>query len=355
VVSGDELRQYHPQWQANIDPNGFPNAASVQQDIGRWYARLTTDAIAKRANIILVTSMRQPEAALALATRLKDAAYEVSLVILASNRDQSRQATLTLYDVARSVGDVPFFVPAPHHDDAYDKLRESLSRLETSGYVDRIQVVARDGRQLYANETEGQHWAREPRATYVLDDFRERRLTARELADSALRWHTLAQRLASDPTVPREVASQAIRWRNESSAEAERDPQAKQMLEWGREAEAFRTLARHLFLREFPQHAKAVERLEEAMSYAEKTIENASDRERFVAQARDRLAQRIAEGRFAAPAVAKTREREPKARPPSLRDGQCSELRRSRLRHPRPYSPRFGGWRGVPGSLFFCL
>jgi hypothetical protein len=313
VVSGDELRQYHPHWRArgHLDSQVTPD---TQADVGRWYARLTIDAIANGVNLVFVTSMRQPQAALALATRLKSTGYEVAAVVLASDRDQSRQATLTLYDLGRSAGDAPRFVPAAYHDDAYDRLRESLARIEAERTVDRVQLVARDGRQLYANQSDGERWLREPKATYVLDDFRERRLTARELADSALRWRTLVQRLASDPTVPREVASQAITWRNEATAKAEGDPEAKQLLAWGQEAESFKTMNRHQFLREFPQHAKAVERLEEAISYAEKTFEDTANRERFIAQARDRLAERIAEGRYAAPHRPQTKERGSKAR-----------------------------------------
>jgi hypothetical protein len=258
--------------------------------------------------------MRQSQAALALITQMKNASYEVAAVVLASDRDQSRQATLTHFDLARAAGDVPRFIPAAYHDEAYDRLRESLARIEAERTVDRIQVVARDGRELYANQRDGEHWVREPRAAYVLHDFRERPLTARELAESALRWQTLAQRLASDPTVPREVASQAITWRNEATAKAQADPEANRLLAWGREAEAFRTMNRHQFLREFPQHAKAVERLEQAIGYAEKTIDVVSDRDRFVAQARERIAERIAEGRYASADRAAVKDRGAKAR-----------------------------------------
>src|SRR5205814_1474478 len=128
---------------------------------------------------------------------------------------------------------------APDHDTAYDELRESLSRLEKELAVDRLQLVARDGRQLYANEVSEAQWVSEPRAVYVLDDFRERKLTARELADSALRWQVLVQRLSADPAVPSEVTDQAVGWREEATAKAESDPDAKQLLAWGREAEAF--------------------------------------------------------------------------------------------------------------------
>lgn len=71
---------------------------------------------------------------------------------------------------------------------------------------------------------------------------------------------------------------------------------------------------RYQFMREFPQHAKAVERLDEAIRFAEKTFEHASDRERFIAQAHERLAERIAEGRFASPDRAEHTERGPRTR-----------------------------------------
>jgi Tfp pilus assembly protein PilP len=67
-------------------------------------------------------------------------------------------------------------------------------------------------------------------------------------------------------------------------------------------------------LREFPQHAKAVERLDEAISYAESTFEHESDRERFVVQTRERLTERIAEGRFASPDRTRVKERGAKTR-----------------------------------------
>jgi len=298
TISGDELREYHPYWRSNarIDAQA---AHRTQADAGRWYARLTQDGIAKGANLVFETSMRQPDAVVKLAERLRSAGYHVAAVVLAVEKDSSRQATLTRYDVARTVGDVPRFVPAAYHDGAYDRLRDSVARLERERAVDRIQLVTRDGRQLYANMIEHGQWSKEPRGLASLDDFRERRLPARELADSALRWQTLVQRLAADPSVPREVAAQVVAWRNEAAQVADRDPDAKQLFQWGREAEAFRTMNRRQFVQEFPQHAKLADRLQEAVNYAEGNFAHAIDRERFVVQARDRIAERIAEGRSA--------------------------------------------------------
>lgn len=313
TISGDELREYHPYWlgQGRIDPQA---AQRTQSDTGMWYARLTNDGIAKGANLIFDTSMRQPESVAKLAQQLRSAGYQVAAVVLAVERDMSRQATLNRYEVGRSAGEVPRFVSEPEHDGAYVRLRDTVARLDKEHVVDRIQLVTRDGRQLYANQADQGQWRQAPKALATLDDFRERRLPARELADNALRWQTLAQRLAGDPSVPREVAAQAVAWRNEAMQNAERDPDARQLMQWGREAEAFRTMDRHQFAREFPQHAKMAERLDEAITYAESNFGHAVDREKFVIEARERIADRIAEGQSAVLEKAPERSQQGRAR-----------------------------------------
>jgi len=69
------------------------------------------------------------------------------------------------------------------------------------------------------------------------------------------------------------------------------------------------------FARTYPQHAKTVERLQEAIDYAEQQFEHAADRRRFIEQARQRLADRIAEGRALLPEAAKAKPvRSPRTR-----------------------------------------
>jgi hypothetical protein len=296
LISSRQLRSYHPAWR-----DGGQSTASqdIESAVGVWYARLVSDVIEQRVNALFESTVREPNAALTLAMRLKAAGYDTAAVFLATDRDQSRQATVAHYDLAMTVGVPPRFVSGAAHDTAYDQLRTSLERLEANTAVQRVQLVVRDGRQLYANELDGQgKWARETKAAAVLDDFRDRRLTSSELASSALRWLTLAQRLSTNPAVPRDVASQAIAWRNEAVARAEGDPHAAKQLAWGREAEAFRTLPPQQFQAEFPHLTKALEKLDEAVKYADTQFAHAEDRSRFVEQARSRLAERIAEGRI---------------------------------------------------------
>jgi len=315
VVSGDEVREYHPYWRAHgmQDPMA---ATATQPDVRQWYARLAGDAIARRVNVVLESALRAPEGAATLCRQLRDAGYQVAVVALATDRDQSRQTIIARYEVARSVGISPVFVVAQSHDTAYERLRESIAKMETEHWVDRIQVIARDGRQLYANHIDGEHWVREPKATYVLDDFRERSLPARDLADNALRWQELLGRLRLDLSVPAQVTEQAAQWCNESVARAQGDSEAARLLAWGEEARAFRALNRVEFLRRFPQHGDSVDRLKDAVTFAEHNFADSADRHRFIEQARHRLAERIAEGRADATArrIEKSNARGPKVR-----------------------------------------
>lgn len=311
-VSADELREYHPRWR-DAPPSDVNAATDLRQDVGRWAARLTADAIAAGVNVVVSSTLRDARTVSGLLSSFGAAGYEVAAVVLATDRDRSRQATLARYEAARWAGLTPRFVPSSLHDTAYARVPETLAQLEAGHLLDRLQVITADGKQLYANERHGSGWQQPARGAEVLSEFRDRRPTAREQADSALRWQLIAQRLSTDDAVPREVASQAVAWANEAFEALRRDPEALRLFHSGQEAQAFRTLTRAHFMREFPQHARAVERLDEAVRYAEKSFPLAVDRERFVEQARERIAERIAEGRLG------SREREPQERAPRTR------------------------------------
>ena len=309
VLSGDELREYHPYWRANARTDPLA-AARTQNDAGKWYASLTNDAIAQRVNIAFETSMRRADAVLALAGRLRGQGYAVVATIVAADKDQSRMATATRFDVARTTGDVPRFVPAAYHDDAYVRVRDTVGQLEAARAVDVLRIITRNGAGVYRNDLKDGAWQRPAKAVELLDAARERPLTARELADNALRWQTLVQRLANDPAVPRDVAAQVVAWRNDATARVERDPDAKQLFAWGREAEAFRTMNHQQFLREFPHHEQVVNRFRQAVDHFESEYGKPVDRERAIADTRARLAERIAEGRAGGKPLTQEKQRD---------------------------------------------
>lgn len=311
IVSSDALRAFHPDART-AEPG--PAADQVHRDVAAWYRQLTGDAIAKRASLILSTTAHDQPALLAWIDRFSAAGYDTSAVFIATDKDTSRQINVARYDLARGFGVVAPFIDAQQHDRAYSRVMDALAAIEGARSVRQLQVVTPDGRPLFANRlTPEGRWATDPLATAALNDYRERARSPQELADSALRWQTLAHRLAADATVPRDIASQVMRWRNDAWQKAEQRPESQQRLAWGREAEAFRVMEPTTFVNEFPHLAKAAQRIEEAMKYASETYANPSDRERFIQQTRQRLVERIAEGKMA------TVAQEPKVKPPRTR------------------------------------
>jgi hypothetical protein len=316
LISRRVVAAYHPTHMllANSRAPGSETASTV---VDRWVTRLISDAASQGLNIVLESGLStgDEERFTSIAAKFKNGGYQVATVNLATDRDQSRQTMLASHDMAQHFGLPTNALSVSIHDAAYEELGQSLELMEVNRLVDRIQIVTSDGRQLYANQLQAGQWQREARAVDVLDDFRERRLTARELADSALRWDILVRRITDDASAPVDLKSQAANWREEALARVQADADATKLLAWGREAQHFVSMNRYDFQRQFPQHAGSVHRLQEAVSFAETNFADASDRHRFIEQTRRRLAERIAEGRADAPARAvKDKGREPKTR-----------------------------------------
>lgn len=316
LISSSAVRAYQPTETLVVKPTA-PGSKAASSDVDRWMTRLISDAVSARMNVVLESGLSTDgkERFPTLAAMFNEAGYQVAVVNLATDRDQSRQAMLASRDMASQMGMPTVELSFATHDAAYEEVRKTLAELESNCSVDRIQVVTTDGRQLYANQLHSGTWVREPRAVYVLDDFRERRLTARELADSALRWDILVRRISSDASAPAQLVSQAAQWRAETLSRVQADPDANRLLTWGREAQQFLSMNRYEFKHQFPQHAGSVQRLEEAVMFAEGNFADASDRRRFIEQTRRRLAERIAEGRAdgAVRSKAKDKPREPKS------------------------------------------
>lgn len=81
---------------------------------------------------------------------------------------------------------------------------------------------------------------RAPQAAKTLRIHLNRAPDAGELVQYAMRWETLVQRLIGDPTVPCDIAGRTVICRNDTSARCAQDPDARQMLQWAREAGASR-------------------------------------------------------------------------------------------------------------------
>ena len=140
-------------------------------------------------------------------------------------------------------------------------------------------------------------WRNPPAAVAALDRERDRPQTPTELANNAIAWHQLSTRAQLNQKTPAVAIEQALRWRKEAAQRALAGPEAAKHYRSRLAGESFRTMPSDQFLREFPTYAGAVERLTSAARHASRQYTTAGDRDAFVLQARERLAQYIDDGR----------------------------------------------------------
>lgn len=309
-LSEARLRAYHPAWRVGADTDAL-RAGAIQGDVSYWFDRIVQESRAHRFHLLVEDELRDPRSVQKLAAALRKDLYVVQAVFVATNRDESTLFAMAQFELSRARGLPPRFVSAQEHDVALGNVRTAMALLEDRRAVDGLRVIDRNASQFYENRLVDGEWIRAPRAQASLDIVRDKPRTPKDLVKLAMRWETLAGRLAHDPVVPRDVASQTLLWRSEAAARCEAAPASAQLLQWAREGAAFRVMDRFEFVREFPHHDRAAKSLGAAVIEAEKY--DAAESARFLASARENIAQRIERGDMARIA-AREKAQEPPAR-----------------------------------------
>jgi hypothetical protein len=320
-VSMNRLRAYHPAWAAGGDIPPML-AARVAGNCQVWLDRLVEEVQEKRLNLVAELETVDGKAVPKLAVQLRKDGYVVQAVIVATSREESRLAMMARYEMRRRAGLAAEQPSVQNHELAFANVRAILGAMEHRRSVDGLRVISHDGSQIYESRLVDEDLDRPPRAQESLDVLLDKPRSPRELVQFAMRWETLVQRLANDPAVPRDVASQALTWRNEAVARCERDPTATLMLQWAREAGAFRVMNRFDFEKEFPHHARAVKSLGLAVMEAEKY--GGEEGRRLLFHARENIAQRIERGDMARIA-AREKAQEQKAQEQKAKDSPTKE------------------------------
>lgn len=295
-VSEDRLRAYHPAWRTGAGTD-LLRVGMVQPEVSHWFERIVHDAQKERFHLLVEDELHDARATHKLAVTLRKNLYIVQAVFVSSNRDQSTLSVMARYDLSRERGLASRFVSAQEHDAALGNVRVTMGLLEDRRAVDSVRLIDANASQIYENRLVHGEWSRAPRAQATLDVVRDKVLAPKDLVRLAMQWETLTQRLAHDPTVPSEVASQVLVLRNEAQARCEATPVTAQLLQWAREGAAFRLMDRFEFEHEFPHHARAVKSLGAAVLEAEKY--DPAESARFLASARENIAQRIERGDMA--------------------------------------------------------
>lgn len=129
VISSDTLREFHPTWRRPA-PHRIDAVNLARHETELWGGRLAREAAAMRANLVFDSSLQRPQDMLALARELNGQGYRVDLLIVASDRDASRLSSVAPYERLWTLGASPHFVSRRVHEQGYEAVRDTLSRLD---------------------------------------------------------------------------------------------------------------------------------------------------------------------------------------------------------------------------------
>lgn len=182
VVDADRLREEHPAYKNLQQENPRTAADLSQKAAGEWATRLTEAAADGRRNLVVDGTMRNPEQVADMASRLKEAGYQVEARVMAVPEEVSlARARLRFEEQVAERGNGRY-VNEAQHNQAAAALPASVDRLERDKLVDTIKVYDASRKEIYANAPTSEHARAEPGAAAAIQAERDRPKTHDERA-----------------------------------------------------------------------------------------------------------------------------------------------------------------------------
>jgi len=150
-IDVNDLRDKHPQYNPLQIENDREAASLVHPDASCWADRLFADAVARRLNIIVEQTCKNPASVLRQTARLRRAGYHVELWVMAVNFDFTQLRLYTKYEYPKAEYGVGRFVPPAVHQAAYAGLEETLSAVSDQYAVDVLKVYDKEQKIIAEN------------------------------------------------------------------------------------------------------------------------------------------------------------------------------------------------------------
>ena len=148
-VNGDDLRQYHPDYDRLCDEEPLNMPERTARASAAWI-RMTMEYVDENGIPAIVEgTWRNAATVLGEAANAKHAGRSTHAVVLAVPPVLSRLAMLERYYRDRSAGLPARWTPASAHENAVRNLPDTVWRIATSPLIDRFTVIDRDGGILY--------------------------------------------------------------------------------------------------------------------------------------------------------------------------------------------------------------
>ena len=152
----DTYKTFHPAYASLLEDSPGLASPATSADARKWLAMAASEAVRRRADVVLESACRHPDDFTALAHIFRAAKYRVEVLPLAVPRSLSRLGILVRYvkrlPEAGSKGLPVRWTPTRVHDESYDGLLDVATFLDASHVADQVIVLRRGGLVAYGEE-----------------------------------------------------------------------------------------------------------------------------------------------------------------------------------------------------------
>lgn len=140
VLSKEKLRAYHPNY-AEIQAQYPDMLQHFTDDLAKiLLLNLENQAIEKRINVVLETSLGNLEIIIEKINKYKSHQYEIDLKIVTINKMFSYLNSEESYELMLSEGKLGRNISKQHHDKNYEAIESTLQKLKRKDLLDKVDV-----------------------------------------------------------------------------------------------------------------------------------------------------------------------------------------------------------------------
>lgn len=177
-IIGDDLRAFLPHYKALQRGDDRSAAFYTDRDSGRLVEMALADAAKRRINVLVEGTMRSPDVVAATLKRFRDAGYQTDARALAVSPELSSLGIMQRYIAQKESRGVGRTTTPQAHQAALDGMLATLDRIQDGRLADRLTIYRRGGEVIHSFDLSGWGGAEDLRARAVVQNERERPLSA---------------------------------------------------------------------------------------------------------------------------------------------------------------------------------
>lgn len=149
VLTGEDLRAFHPGTLRPSDSTDPESAASIAQAVAAWVSACIRYAREKRRSIVLEGTFANVAAVAGTAERFAEEGFTTRLIVVGSRRAESLLSVTSEYLRKVQAGDAVAVVSRDAHNEGFAATRSLVASVAESVWADRLTVIDRGGRVVF--------------------------------------------------------------------------------------------------------------------------------------------------------------------------------------------------------------